>query len=508
MKVLPCLFGPLFAITSGASALSFRSFDTGTSQLAVATTSGSVHGFVNSTAPNVRQFRGIPFAQPPVGLVEPSREDEIHVSPASCRYCLSLTGSSSVRNDFNSSTDQLWVGLANVDITPEINPNWLPLNEFELEKLHVRAIVFENNGERGALISVEIANYEQLVYEHMIGMVAGWLNVSQANVLFSATHTHGAAPWGSGLFWTAHNYGNQAVNIYPTLGDATLKAVKEAYAKMVPAKVGYATGEAYLNVNRDNMNPLTGRWTQFSNLTDWPGAMCRWIEQSFGDDVVALYSQSASGDMNPRCRRTGTNTLASIAHMPIPGLEMAQEPIEEPIRNFYIPLERPDVAYVPQLFSELTAGGIVLGEEVIRIISTTTEWDSNPTVWTKQANVTCPGRSRMDNAREGVPGYYVNGTDIAIMTGVMGLGDLVLAHVGAEIFTRIGWNIYDNSVMNKTMLVTMCNGVSTSGYIADVDSVSQEVFQTLGSNLYPGACAQQSIVSSTSGYIQEYKASL
>lgn len=35
--------------------------------LTVATTSGILHGFINSTAPSVRQFRGIPFAQPPLG---------------------------------------------------------------------------------------------------------------------------------------------------------------------------------------------------------------------------------------------------------------------------------------------------------------------------------------------------------------------------------------------------------------------------------------------------------
>lgn len=35
--------------------------------LIVQTTSGRVRGFINETTPDVRQFRGIPFAQPPVG---------------------------------------------------------------------------------------------------------------------------------------------------------------------------------------------------------------------------------------------------------------------------------------------------------------------------------------------------------------------------------------------------------------------------------------------------------
>ena len=36
-------------------------------ELTVQTTSGSVHGKIDSANPNVRQFLGIPFAQPPLG---------------------------------------------------------------------------------------------------------------------------------------------------------------------------------------------------------------------------------------------------------------------------------------------------------------------------------------------------------------------------------------------------------------------------------------------------------
>lgn len=35
--------------------------------LTVSTTSGKIHGLINQTYPNVRQFLGVPFAQPPVG---------------------------------------------------------------------------------------------------------------------------------------------------------------------------------------------------------------------------------------------------------------------------------------------------------------------------------------------------------------------------------------------------------------------------------------------------------
>lgn len=47
--------------------LAHASFVSSLNGLIVNTTSGQLRGFVNQTAPDVRQFLGIPYAQPPVG---------------------------------------------------------------------------------------------------------------------------------------------------------------------------------------------------------------------------------------------------------------------------------------------------------------------------------------------------------------------------------------------------------------------------------------------------------
>ncbi|KAK8082796.1 Acetylcholinesterase [Apiospora saccharicola] len=54
-----------FAALRGAQGLVTRADD----GLTVLTTSGSPHGFVNETAPNVRQWLGVPYAKPPVGAL-------------------------------------------------------------------------------------------------------------------------------------------------------------------------------------------------------------------------------------------------------------------------------------------------------------------------------------------------------------------------------------------------------------------------------------------------------
>jgi cholinesterase len=76
-------------------------------ELTVQTTSGSVHGKINSTYPNVRQFLGIPFAQPPLGdlrwappqpLSQPEAKVEAMEIGPSCIQYFNTNSSSVYRN--------------------------------------------------------------------------------------------------------------------------------------------------------------------------------------------------------------------------------------------------------------------------------------------------------------------------------------------------------------------------------------------------------------------------
>jgi neutral ceramidase len=89
-------------------------------------------------------------------------------------------------------------------------------------------------------------------------------NKSQANVLVTITHAHSAGP---AVVTNAIQYGNAAVRNYSSLGLAAVEAATLTLGNLKPAKVGYNTGEAFFNVNRDALDPLTGRWTQAANVS-------------------------------------------------------------------------------------------------------------------------------------------------------------------------------------------------------------------------------------------------
>ena len=216
----------------------------------------------------------------------------------------------------------LRVGAAKVDVTPADSA--LPKNyRGVLDRLCARAIVIENGAARAALITVDAGGLSDAVWQAVTRQVESELGIPSANVLLTATHTH-------------------SVPGPPAAGYAgkIVEAVRLARQKLAPARVGYGTGESYINVNRQITDPRTGKWWEgpnregpsdktvavlkFESLTgeplavyynyavhgviagqldqisgDIPGASSRYIEDAFGGNVVAVWSTGASGDQNP-----------------------------------------------------------------------------------------------------------------------------------------------------------------------------------------------------------------
>jgi neutral ceramidase len=432
----------------------------------------------------------------------------------------------------------LRVGAARIDITPPANPDYPPLDEYEHEKLNLRAIVIESGGRRAALIGADLGGIDEPVWADAAKRVAAELQTPVQNIIISSTHTHSGTP----VPPTPNPGPRYGTDFVP---DAAVRAVKEASAKLEPAKVGYSTGTADLNVNRDAIDPVTGRWTQAANLdgpadksvgvlsfvrpdgspiaayvnyamhpvnaylansvsADFAGAMSRYVEQAFGDDMVTVFTQGASGDINPRWLRTGTNMLASKSNVPVTGYELVREKVEQPLRDFAVPHGPVDPHVLHELFDYIQALGIVLGEEAIRVMSHTEFTAKHSELWGRQEIVTCPGRTRLDDAREGVPGQYVDGPPVDIRLGVLGIGKVALSSVDAEIYTKIGMRVKQESPLKNTMVVTLANGKAASGYIPDDESFSHQTFQVLGSKLKPG-CAEDAIVNGISGLVSKQR---
>ena len=156
----------------------------------------------------------------------------------------------------------------------------------------------------------------------------------EQNIIISATHTHSGSTGGLGGLGEPNPR---------RIEDAIVSAVTQARAAMRPAKVGYATTRVDLNINRDLF--INNKWRQGPNpeggsdktvslvevldsstgipigvymnyamhpvnfyLTgvisaDFAGEASRYVERRFGAGTVAIFSQGASGNQNPRLQR-------------------------------------------------------------------------------------------------------------------------------------------------------------------------------------------------------------
>lgn len=442
--------------------------------------------------------------------------------------------------DNASAQGNLRAGAARVDITPRSDPANPPSGKYAHEKLYVRAIVLDNGSTRAALIAADQGGLGEGVWQAASKQIAAELNCPVENIVMSATHTHSA--WGPGGFPGMRALRPDGNAPPPPIVGQIVDAVRQAKGNLQPARVGFGTGKSYLNVNRDTIDDETHRWTQAANLegpsdktvaliefrsasnepiavymdyamhpvngflagltsADFAGATSRYVEQAFGDKTVAVFVQGASGDQNPLYLRAGTNAMASQSGVPITGYVLTREPVEAPIRDGKVKAGPVDANVRDTLERVMDSEGVLLGEEVIRVMTNIKRLDGGPSIEAAQKTVTCPGRKRTDNAREGTPGTYEDGDPVNIRLGAMRMGNIELTSVDAEIYSEIAQRLKRESPFRNTFMVTLANGAANSGYIPNDAATGALTFQVLGSRLKPG-CAETAIVNGLLDLIQ------
>ena len=418
----------------------------------------------------------------------------------------------------------LRVGAAKVDVTP--SENELPKNGYGvLDRLYARAIVLDNGAATAALVTVDAGGIAEPLWQAVSQSIAKDLGIPATHVLLTATHTHSA--------------GGQRGADY---AQKVVEAVRLARQRLAPARLGYGTGESYINVNRQIIDPKTGRWwegpnregpsdktvavVKFETLTgdpiavyynyavhgvitgqldqvsgDIPGATSRYIEESFDDKVVAVWSNGAGGDQNPlyyqqtydlrdiRTKEYATRGIDISNAMPPGGQGLNRN---DPVVARLMKQQR-------QMASSM---GQFLGEEVLYVMRATARLDSVVPIAAATTNVTCPGRERTNEGRAGFEGTYKDAAPVDIRLGLLRVGDVMIGAVNAEVFNPIAQRLKRESPFKATMMTTLTNGSARSGYIPDDESYGKFTFEVLSSRLKPG-CAETAIVKGILGLIDE-----
>jgi len=409
----------------------------------------------------------------------------------------------------------LKAGAAKVDVTPSASE--LPKNyEGILDHIYSRAIVVDNGVTKAAVLTLDAGGMPDALWQTVTKRAESELGIPAKHILMTATHSH---------------------SVPRITGDGFEKKVFEslrlANQKLQPARMGYGTGVSYLNVNRNIIDPKTRRWWEGPNYdgpsdktvavirfetlagepiavyynyamhavtvgqldkvsADAPGAASHYIEDSFDDKIIAVWSTGAAGDQNPIYFQQ-TYDLREIR---IKDYAKRGEDISNSMPPGGQGLNRNDprvMKLMNQQKQMIISMGQLLGEEVMRVMREMDRTQTTARIFGEQKTVSCPGRQRRDTGRAGYPGTYKDADPVELRLSLIMIGDVALGGVNGEVFNLIAQRLKKESRFNRTMMVTLTNGMARSGYIPNDAAFGYNTFEVLSSRLKPG-CAENAIV--------------
>jgi neutral ceramidase len=447
-----------------------------------------------------------------------------------------------------SASGPLRAGAAKAEITPQPGDLAIATDSIR-DPLFVRAIVVDNGHTCAVLVGVDGGARDPVVND-AIPRASASTGCPRENFIVSGTHSHSASTAGIG------QDGKPAPK---QIADAIVSAADLARSRLAPARVGYGTAKVDLNVNRDLFNSKQ-EWRQAPNpngpsdktlavvefvgaddvpigvymnyamhpinfylsgviSADFPGEASRYVEEMFDNRTVAVFTQGASGDQNPRMAfspsfflgerlaLTGSHgTFAQTLGPPPPiapqtgtGFSAQRASTERqaiPAGNL--------AAYkkaIARTSDYVVMMGTLIGATAIRVMRDDIKPVGSARIWGGQEKFTCPGRDRLDAAnpaRENVFPGYKEGADVNLKVGLLRIGDINFASVNGEVYSQIAMRLKAEAPANKTIVVTLANGAANSGYIYSDEAYSHLTFQVIGSRLQPG-CAESRIVSTAIG---------
>jgi neutral ceramidase len=233
-------------------------------------------------------------------------------------------------------------GVARVDITPPLNTPMMGYADLELKRrgetirdpLNATALAFESGGKTCVIISLDVIIIDEADTAAVRAGIAAETGINPQAITCCATQTHSGPCTLSFMGWSKKNTDYTGGQMVP----GAIKAGVEAIKAMQPARVGIATAQSQVGINRretreDNNVGLGHQgWgpydpemtvlrvegkngtianlvhygahpTVFNSSTrrisrDWPGVMCDRVESL--TKAPTLFVNGAVGDVAPR----------------------------------------------------------------------------------------------------------------------------------------------------------------------------------------------------------------
>ena len=420
----------------------------------------------------------------------------------------------------------LRAGAAEVDITPPKEMFPIDLRAEVLGGVHdpllVHALVLDNGISKIALISVDTTDMKGAAAV-AVKAVSDELKIPSSHMSIAATHDHNSPTAGNGPDTATPAYMAQVVK-------GIVEAARQANAKLQPARIGFGTGLAYVNTNRDEKIGVayhmgyaperpTDRTVAVMLVTNTAGEpMAVWTNYAVHSVVMYLSKtkdgkSEITGDLAGAATHYVEDRMKNVVMVWTMGAAGDQNPIFMSTYN----QDAPDV------HDEGAAGWAILdvqarrvGEEIVRVANSIRNTSDKAVLWGAEATVSCPGRMRDPNAPPPAPRpsgsstsslvaqspvKLVDGPPVDIPLGLIMINDIALTNVSGEVFIEIEQRMKKESLFDRTAMATMSNG--RINYIPSESSYLLPSQMAANNPIKPG-CAEREIPDTFVGLEKQY----
>lgn len=419
-----------------------------------------------------------------------------------------VTGLTGIASGETTEQMNLTVGAGKAAI--EIPESFFPTEGFVgiHDTLHVRTLLLDNGATRLGLVVIDMTS----LFEDELGRIGEIVNregkVESANLFVIASHNFSSPHIMRGPQLKTEEEKQKNDLLMQALLNAVTSSVKEANAKMTPAKIGYGAGSSNVNVNRDlltsegwgfgsnehgasdkevaviKLESLEGKplailmnYAVQSSImdksvmanggllvtTDLAGAAVAYVEQQYHNDIVAMFTIGAAGDQAPIFTSNRYSLDANGKNI------------------------RTDIHDAGYTLVELL--GERLGSEVVRVSREIQASEpSQIALRVVRDRVKCQGQKRPANIADILPTKqytYEPSDDVETPIEIMQIGEIVLAGVRPELASKIGMEIKQQSPFKNTIVMTMVNGAAK--YMADAESYDKFTYEARNSGFAKGS---------------------
>lgn len=425
-------------------------------------------------------------------------------------------------------------GKACINPTAEMYPipssfaDWgeKPLLQEEIyDDIYCRAVAIDNGTEQLLLLAYETIGYPAA--PGLLETLSKVTGVPEDHIFMAGTHNHSAPK----------DYHTEIANNSPAEiafhkayweieTAAGVEAAIQAMKTLRPAKYGYGESVSFVNVNRDLQTPF-GFWVEGKNLEGYSdktirtikfvdesdqliavllnygmhntcihmmrdadgkaktsgnvsGIACRFVEEHYGGDAVALWTSGAAGNQNP--------LLSHNMQYEYPDGYTTSVPFPD------------GVGYMLMEYM-----GRWHGADCIKGIDAISQYSDRMPISTVRQDVMLPGQKRVV-AQTKIAMFRMGGNGlrkpgdkpvlpvtpemqeadpVRMEMRLLLLGDIAVICAGAELYAEIGRDILNTVPFKKAMILTH-SAPTNAGYILDESSKHKKVFQAFG-KVKPGS---------------------